>query len=140
MKVAAKNGDVRYWLYNNTLYHEPGREPYVLGHAQDITERKRAEDEADRLRKQNEYILNSMAEGIFGQDLEGHVVFTNPAALRMLGYQAEELVGRRMHSIIHHSHADGTAYPQESCRIYATIRDKQSVRCNDEVFWRKDGT
>ena len=43
MRVIARNGSVRVWMYRNVLYEEPGRPPYVLGHALDITERVAAE-------------------------------------------------------------------------------------------------
>jgi signal transduction histidine kinase len=43
MKVVARSGAVRVWMYRNVLSRGPGREPYVLGHAIDITERVDAE-------------------------------------------------------------------------------------------------
>ena len=43
MKVVARSGAVRVWMYRNVLSSQQGREPYVLGHAIDITERVEAE-------------------------------------------------------------------------------------------------
>ena len=43
MKVVARSGAVRVWMYRNVLSRGQGREPYVLGHAIDITERVAAE-------------------------------------------------------------------------------------------------
>jgi PAS domain S-box-containing protein len=43
MRVVARDGNERVWMYRNVLFHEPGGEPYVLGHAIDITERVVAE-------------------------------------------------------------------------------------------------
>jgi PAS domain S-box-containing protein len=43
MRVIARFGGERVWMYRNVLFEEPGREPYVLGHAIDITERVAAE-------------------------------------------------------------------------------------------------
>jgi PAS domain S-box-containing protein len=43
MRVVTRSGERRLWAYSNVRYEEPGRPPYVLGHAQDITELKRAE-------------------------------------------------------------------------------------------------
>jgi hypothetical protein len=37
MRVVTRLGDARLWTYSNVRYEEPGRPPYVLGHAQDIT-------------------------------------------------------------------------------------------------------
>ena len=43
-------------------------------------------------------ILESSAEGIFGTDIEGGITFVNPAACRMLGFSAEELIGQPSHA------------------------------------------
>src|SRR5207302_9958309 len=61
-------------------------------------------------------------------------------AVRMLGYEAEQLVGRPMHDLLHHSHLNGSPYPREGCPINAPLRDGQVHRGEDEAFWRRDGT
>jgi PAS domain S-box-containing protein len=43
MRVVARDGTERVWMYRNIRYQDPGSEPYVLGHALDITDRVRAE-------------------------------------------------------------------------------------------------
>ena len=43
MRVVARDGTERVWMYHNIRYQEPGSEPYVLGHALDITDRVRVE-------------------------------------------------------------------------------------------------
>ena len=111
-----------------------------FGIYEDVTERKRAEEELERLSRQNDLILNSAGEGIFGIDLRGKQTFVNLAAAKLLGYNAVELHGRHAHSTWHHSKADGSPYPVENCPIYAVIRDGVTRHASDEVFWRKDGT
>ncbi len=106
----------------------------------DITERKKAEEELAFLNLQKELILNSVAEGILGLDLQGHHTFVNPIAARTLGYEPEELIGLHSHSIWHHTKADGSPYPQEECRVLAAFRDGKVHRASNEVFWKKDGT
>jgi diguanylate cyclase (GGDEF)-like protein/PAS domain S-box-containing protein len=49
LPIVARDGTTRIWQYNNMLDTE-AEEPYVLGHAQDITERRRLEQ---RLREQS---------------------------------------------------------------------------------------
>jgi len=63
-------------------------------------------------------ILDSAAEGILGVDASGKMTFVNPAALQMLGYSKDELVGQVLHDLVHHSYPDGAPYPREACPMY----------------------
>ena len=92
--------------------------------------------EAERV---SELILAAAGEGIYGVDVEGRGTFANPAAERMLGWRAEDLIGRAVHDLIHHTHADGRRYPAEDCPIYNAFRFAKVNRVEDEMFWRKDG-
>src|SRR6478735_5934279 len=73
----------------------------------ELLEQVRVSEEQTRL------ILESSAEGIFGTDTEGRIMFVNPAACRMLGFAAGELIGQPSHATFHHHHADGRDYPLE---------------------------
>src|SRR4029077_14483756 len=67
--------------------------------------------------------------------------FCNPACVRALGYkQVDEVLGKKMHDLIHHSRADGTLFPVEECRIHSVIRTGEGVHAEDEVLWRANGT
>ncbi len=104
---------------------------------------RRINEATDRLadaEQQNRLLLDSAGEGIYGVDLHGRSNFVNPAACRMLGYEATEMLGRDVHSLVHHHHADDSPYPVEDCPIYAALTDGQVHRVEDEVFWRKDGS
>jgi len=105
-----------------------------------ISERRQVEEALERLSQRNEMILEAAGEGVFGLDLEGRVIFVNPAAARMLGYEAEELIGSVHHDKVHHSRPDGADYPQEKCSISAAFKDKLVHRGSEDVFWKKDGT
>jgi PAS domain S-box-containing protein len=118
-----------------TLYFFVSR-PLILH----INERKKAEKALEQLSRQNQMILEAAGEGIFGLDLDGKVIFANPAAARMLGYEVEELIGELHHDKVHHSKQDGTSYPTENCLIHAAYKDGAVLRGKNEVFWRKDGT
>ena len=88
----------------------------------------------------DEAILDCVGEGIYVLDPAGRVAFVNPAAARMVGWEAGELIGRLQHETVHHSRADGSPYPSEECPIAATLGDGGVRRVSGEVFWRKDGT
>lgn len=92
------------------------------------------------LESQNQLILEAAGEGIYGINTEGKATFVNPAALDILGWTEEELIGRNLHSIIHHRHLDGTVFPANACPIYNSFRNDETVRVENDVFWRKDGT
>ena len=96
--------------------------------------------ELANLRRQHQLILNSVGEGIYGLDVRGNVTFVNPAAADIIGWDMNDLVGKSMHKILHHSKSDGRKYPRESCPIYAAFKDGQVHRVENEVFWRKNGT
>ena len=87
-----------------------------------------------------ELILLSAGEGIYGLDQDGRTTFVNPAAAQLLGWQAQDLIGKPQHDLIHHTRTDGSSYERLDCPIYAALQDGQVHTVNDEVFWRKDGT
>ncbi len=91
---------------------------------------------ADRLA----LLLESTGEGIFGIDMAGECTFVNRAAAQALGRRTEEVLGRNMHVLIHHSHADGRHYPECDCPIFNAFRRGLPCRIDDEVLWRADGT
>jgi len=88
----------------------------------------------------SELLLNSVGEGIYGFDTQGKAIFINPAAEKMTGWQADELLGKNIHQYHHHSHADGTIYHAHDCKIYNTAQDGIARQVSGEVFWRKDGS
>lgn len=108
-------------------------------HRQGLDEWRRAERFFREIERENQMILSAAGEGIYGVNADGLTTFVNPAAEEMLGWKAEELVGKDMHSAIHHSHADGRSYPNATCPIYNAFRDGKINTVDDEVFWRKDG-
>ena len=85
-------------------------------------------------------ILESMSEGVYGLDANGLATFVNPAAERLTGWSSEDLIGKSIHGFHHHSHADGSHYPQSDCPIYQCLQDGITRSKENEVFWRKDGS
>ena len=95
---------------------------------------------ADVWRDRLALLLESTGEGIFGIDMAGCCVFVNRSAARQLGWPAEQIIGRNMHVLIHHTHADGRHYPECDCPIFNAFRRGLPCRIDDEVLWRADGT
>jgi nitrogen fixation/metabolism regulation signal transduction histidine kinase len=62
----------------------------------------------------------------------------NPAALRLLGYDdAEEILGKKIHGLIHHTRADDSIRPQEECPVFCSMRTGTDAHLIEEAFWRK---
>jgi PAS domain S-box-containing protein len=116
-----------------------GRIIGLRGTAQDITQRKRADEALRESEEKLRLILESTAEAIYGR--EGRCTFCNPACLRLLGYErVDELLGKDMHHLMHHTRLDGTPLPVEECPIFRTTRSGQGAHVDDEVLWRANGT
>jgi diguanylate cyclase (GGDEF)-like protein/PAS domain S-box-containing protein len=94
----------------------------------------------DRLARDNEAIITAAGEGIFRTDLWGRITYANPAALKMLGYTSQEVLGRRSHELFHHTRPNGTPYPASQCPAGKSLSEGASHRVTDELYWRKDGT
>ncbi len=99
------------------------------------------EDQVRQRQQSLQRLLDSAAEGLYGVDMLGRCTFINRAALHMLGYDKEsQLLGRDMHALIHHSHADGSPRLADQSRITQSYREQRELHVADEVFWRRDGT
>jgi PAS domain S-box-containing protein len=130
-KVVVRNGEKRY-----------------LGVAFDVTHRKQIDqalrDSEARIQQSNEFIrllLDSTEEGFYSIDRDGVTTLCNRAFMRMLGFsQAAQVIGHKLHDLVHHSHPDGTAYRDEDCPILRTARTGESALVDDEVFFRIDGS
>jgi len=128
------------------VHHDPFRDAKgevsgLLVNARDITEQKEAEQDLRQADDLVRMLLNSTGEGIYGIDLEGNCTFANPACARLLGFgSVDELLGRQMHKLVHHTHSNGAHYPVEECRIYQAFREHHGTHVDDEVMFRADGT
>ncbi len=123
---------------DNYVYRLPSGELVAI--YEDITERKRTEIALNEANEKMSSLLNSMAEGAYGVDTNGNCTFVNQSFLRILGYSsADEIIGKHIHELIHHSRPDGSHYPALECRMYAAYQNSQAVHVADEVFWCKDG-
>ncbi|MDO9230800.1 MAG: PAS domain S-box protein [Syntrophales bacterium] len=132
--VTAKDGNKHIWDFASAPLGKltDGRR-LVVSMARDVTGKKQTEE-------QLRLLLNSTAEAIYGIDLDGNCTFCNPACLRLLGYtQADELIGKNMHWLIHHTRSDGAAFPIEECPIFRAFQQGEGAHLDDEVLWRADG-
>lgn len=94
----------------------------------------------EEIERQNQLLLSAVGDGIYGVDVYGNTTFVNEAAEQILGWGKEELVGKNIHDVIHHSYPNGEHYHAHECPIYAAFKDGEVHSVDDEVFWSKSGT
>ena len=106
----------------------------------EVAGRRRAIEELQQAETKYRTLLQSTDQGIYGVDRESRCIFINRSAADMLGYAAEEILGRNTHDLVHHTRMDGSANPYAECPICRTLQTGEGYRVDNEVFWRREGT
>ena len=96
--------------------------------------RTREQGRAEVLSRQQEVLLNAVADGICGLDRSGQVTFANPAAARLLGASAHSLTERPIHELLHPGGRCGA-----ECPLREITADK-AVHTGEATMVRADGT
>jgi len=91
------------------------------------------------LEQRHDMVLNSVCDGIYGVDLNGNCTFINKAMETLTGWSGEDIISKNQHSIMHHTHRDGSPHKAEECPVYRTFMDDQPRFIEDDVFWKKNG-
>jgi PAS domain S-box-containing protein len=128
------------FVRNRLTVDDGGRVTGRVAVVVDMTERVAAERALLSATNYMRAVADSMGEGLFTLDPEGHLIYMNETAERLLGWPAEELQGQLMHEATHSLRADGTRLAKEDCPILGAHRDGVTVRMEDEVFVRRDGS
>jgi PAS domain S-box-containing protein len=83
----------------------------------------------------------NLAEGLYTLDPEGRVTSLNNSAERMFGWTTAELLGKRMHDVIHYKRPDGSPFPAGECSLLDKVARKGiTINQGEDVFIRKDGS
>lgn len=83
--------------------------------------------------------LDSTPAAMLAEDGAGRCTYINRSALDLLGYKdADAVVGRDVHALIHHSYGDGSPYSRAECPIHETRASGQAAHC-EEIIWKADG-
>ncbi|MDY6836106.1 MAG: PAS domain S-box protein [Chloroflexota bacterium] len=132
VRFITRSGDT-VWL---TLLLVPlvqnGRVSSVLGFAQDITERRKAEDELRRSEEQFKRMLENMQDGYFRTDEFGNVSMANPRAAELVGVDwLDDLVGTNVTEVMS---------SEEASTLMELMKQKGAVRRFEFEAHRKDGS
>ena len=124
------HGETR-WLHitAKVTFDKNGAPLSALGVTQDITDRKKAEEERRESDDRYRLLFETMVQGVVFQDIEGRIIHANPSAERILGLTLDQMQGRgsidpRWKTI----HEDGTPYPGELHPAMTALRSGISVR------------
>jgi diguanylate cyclase (GGDEF)-like protein/PAS domain S-box-containing protein len=99
--LKAADGTEHSIIFIKSTYARPdGKTAGLIGIMIDITQRKRAEEELQQIRRFSDGIVQTMTEGLVLTDLEGKFSFVNPAAAGMLGYLPGEMIERDVLSFV----------------------------------------
>lgn len=100
-----------------------------------LTTRESLAAEQERLRM----VTDTMAEGLFMQDIQGRITYFNPALSTILGFSPGQLMGAVAHELIHAHDESGAHVPLEQCPIRRTTHAGQIYRSDNEHFRTADG-
>jgi len=106
---------------------------------QDITVRRKVETDLRQVSMRLDAILANTTMAVFLMDERQQCVFMNKAAEDLTGYTFDEMTGRTLHDVIHHTYPDGSPFPLSECAIDRAFPENAGTR-GEEVFVHKDGS
>lgn len=89
-KIARNNGESRFLLVTLTLLKDGNREPYLMGMARDITERKEAELALRNSRERLSMALEGTGLGLWDWDIPTGETYFSPGYVEMMGHEGTE--------------------------------------------------
>jgi PAS domain S-box-containing protein len=130
-RIIRADGMVRYVHSMGHVVRDAQDQPAkMFGTIQDITERRQAEEEL-QFRAE---LLNAVGQAIIATDVQGEIIYMNPAAEALYGWPKAEAVGKNILDVTvpHISHAQGS-------EIMASLAAGKSWS-GEFLVQRRDGT
>ena len=99
--------------------------------------------EGERLRVQNQReqelseslsILHALKQGVVGLDLRGSVLFMNPSAETLLGFEEKALLGKNFHTLIHSEGSRALPCISDNCPLLELMHSGQQVVVDSDHF------
>ncbi len=115
--------------------------PFLQALVRDVTEQKKTQDDLLASELRMRAIADSAQDAILMMDPQGHISYWNPAATRILGYAADEAIGRNLHDLLvpeRYIEAHRRAFPEftrtgrgaavgKTVELYARCRDGREI-------------
>jgi PAS domain S-box-containing protein len=138
-RIRGKDGKLR-WFLNQAVSRRDagGRVLKWFGYSTDIDDMRAAQEALKAQARVTKTITDNATLALFIMDEHQQCTFMNPAAESLTGFELDEVRGRALHDVIHHTRPDGRPYPLEECPIdQAFPTDNQEQ--GEETFVHKDG-
>jgi len=103
-------------------------------------EYNRVADELHNINDRLELVLDNSTEGIYGADLKGNCLFASRSSERLLGWTPEEMLGKNLHYLFHHTKRNGDPYPIEECSVFIAFKEDRAIINESDLFFKRDGT
>ena len=94
-----KSGEAVTGLFSAEIIMIDG-EKNILSCISDITDRKQVEETMRESEERYRTLVENASDMVFRLDDTGHITFVNPAALRIMGYEEKEIIGRHYPTFI----------------------------------------
>ncbi|MFD1736441.1 PAS domain S-box protein [Bacillus salitolerans] len=101
-RIRLDNGDIRFVeITGETLVNEEGRITKIVGIIKDVTERKKEQEQLEKSEELYRVISENSQDVITYSSPDGTLTYLSPAIRSLLGYEVDELLGRRGIEFVH---------------------------------------
>lgn len=105
-----------------------------------ITDKKEAELNLQVSKTKDEAMLESIGDGLIATDKDGVIILVNSAFERIVGWQKNEVQGKKLSELLPMLDDNETGIPTAERPIYKALQDKQPSSGKTGFYRRKDGT
>jgi PAS domain S-box-containing protein len=122
------------WLQSRIVPVQAG----VAAFYRDVSAELSAQEELRETSRRLDAILSNTRMAVFLMDHRQQCIYANAAAEALTGYTFEQMRGRPLHDVVHHTKPDGSHYPLEECPIDRAFPERAHMT-GEELFVAPDG-
>jgi len=123
------------WLQSRIVPVQAGLAAFY----RDVSAELSAQEELRETSRRLDAILSNTRMAVFLMDHRQQCVYANAAAETLTGYTLEQMRGRPLHDVVHHTKPDGSHYPLEECPIDRAFPERAHMQ-GEELFVAPDGS
>jgi PAS domain S-box-containing protein/putative nucleotidyltransferase with HDIG domain len=85
-------------------------------------------------------VAQSIGDGVYTLDENDRTTFINKEALNLLGFTANELMGKKIHDYIHYKDIENKKVSRDECNVHKSMQKGDVYESDNEYLIRKDGS